>query len=136
MIKKFVDRFTDKQNELRKVFAAGHPESYEDVVKAVVSVLSDENEYYQNPDPDRIHVIDDGDYQGTLVFVIAETGYQPSAYWATVVGYGSCSGCDTLQAIRGYEEELPDDKQISDYMTLALHIVQNMKALSEDWFED
>lgn len=45
--------------------------------------------------------IDNGDYQGTLLFIIPKTTYQPGAdhYLMTYVGYGSCSGCDTLTAI-------------------------------------
>jgi hypothetical protein len=45
------------------------------------------------------------------------------------VGYGSCSGCDTLQGISDYSHAAPNEKQIDDYMTLALHIVQGFKAV-------
>ena len=82
--------------------------------------------------PERIHKIDDGDYQGTLLFVIAAKGYQPSKYWAVSVGYGSCSGCDTLEGIKsdGDYGESPNKQQIADYMTLALHIVQGLKQIT------
>lgn len=45
-----------------------------------------------------ITVIDDGDYQGTLMFLIPKDYYQPSEsdYLLTFVSYGSCSVCDTL----------------------------------------
>ena len=50
--------------------------------------------YGETPDPNRITVADYGSYQGTLVFVIGATGYQPWCHWSVVVGYGSCGGCD------------------------------------------
>ena len=79
-------------------------------------------------DIDKIHIIDDGDYQGTLVFIVPCEVYQPdiSAYIVFSVDYGSCSGCDTLQHIQylGNESGLPTDRQLLDYMTLALHMVQ------------
>lgn len=53
-------------------------------------------------DAENIIVVDNGDYQGTLLFLIPRDTYQPSEdeYLMTYVGYGSCSGCDTLQAIQ------------------------------------
>ena len=131
MIQAFVDRFMEKKDELRGVFYEKHPDEYLDIVKAVVSVLSDEE--YGDMDITRIHVIDDGDYQGTLVFVIAEIAYQPHKYWYVRVSYGSCSGCDTLKAIRGYgEDDKPTKEQVDDYMQLALHIVQGIKKMGDD----
>lgn len=72
-------------------------------------------------------VIDNGDYQGTQIFLIPMETYQPSVedYVYTNTYYGSCSGCDTLQAIQSYDyNELPNEEQIKDYMTLALHLLQ------------
>jgi hypothetical protein len=131
MIQGFVNRFLsdDGQAQLRAAFAK-HPEDYTAIVKAVVQVVSVED--YDDPDPERIHRIDDGDYQGTLVFVIAAKGYQPSDYWYVKVGYGSCSGCDTLQSISNYSDAPPTEEQVKEYMTLALHVVQGMKKMGED----
>lgn len=131
MIQEFVDRFIAAQPTL---FTESHPGSYEEIVKTVVRTITDGG-HWNTPDPDRITVINDGDYQGTLVFVIGEVGYQPSTYWVTKVYYGSCSGCDTLQSIQEGSEYLyevgeyakPTAEQAKDYQTLALHIVQNMK---------
>lgn len=131
MIKEFVSRFEEKRVILEAVFREKHPSSYFDVVRSVVEVLYDEDDYY-SIDPKRIHGIDDGDYQGTLVFVIASVGYQPSNYWYVKVGYGSCSGCDTLQSISGYSGESPTEDQVRDYMTLALHIVQGLRKMNDD----
>jgi hypothetical protein len=130
MIQKFVDRFMEKGPELRAIFAEKHPRSYESIVKAVVSILSEGE--YNSIDPERIHEINDGDYQGTLVYVIAASGYQPSTYWYVKVYYGSCSGCDTLEAIRGYDNGPPTKEQVNDYMMLALHIVEGLKEMGDE----
>ena len=78
-------------------------------------------------DHENIREIDDGHYQGTLVFIINETGYQPSSYFATSVGYGSCSGCDTLQSVTMSTDV---EQRIKEYMTLILHMVQNFVEIS------
>jgi hypothetical protein len=130
MIQEFVEKFEKDKVKLEDMFRSKHPENYKEVVKNVVSVLTDD-EPYDSIDPERIHSVDDGDYQGTLVFIIGAKGYQPSDYWYVKVSYGSCSGCDTLQAINGYSDEPPNEEQVKDYMTLALHIVQGLKKMGE-----
>lgn len=128
MIKKFVDIYMNHKEELREFFIK-HPDNYKEIVVAVVKLLSQYDDDYGSPSPELVHEIDDGDYQGTLVYVIGAEGYQPSDYWVVKVEYGSCSGCDTLEAIRGYSDEAPDEQQVNDYMTLCLHIIQNMKEI-------
>ncbi len=128
MIQKFVDQWEANKDKVRAGFAAKQPSDYGEIVKAVVSILSASG--YDCPDPERIHKIDDGVYQGTLLFVIAETGYGPSTYWAVDISYGSCSGCDTLEGIRGYDDDPPTEKQIDEYMMLALNIVQGLKKIA------
>ncbi len=133
MIQKFVDRFEKNKHLLRKSFKT-HPDDYKDLVTRVIEIIShgnthDDDYEYPNPDPKIIHSIDDGDYQGTLIFIIPEQCYQPDKYYYVKVSYGSCSGCDTLQAINGYGNEEPREDQVNDYMTLALHIVQQLKKL-------
>lgn len=129
MITTFVDRFLREKETLRKRFELKCPESYEDIVREVITVITGEEYGDYSPDPERIHTIDDGHYQGTLVFVIAAKGYQPSDYWYVKVAYGSCPACDTLEKIRGYSENAPTTEQVNDYMTLALHIVQGLKSM-------
>jgi hypothetical protein len=131
MIKEFVEKFENNKSKLEALFREKHPDDYAEVVKNVVSILTDDDDY-SVIDPERIHVIDDGDYQGTLLFVIAAKGYQPNDYWYVKVSYGSCSGCDTLQGIRNYEDDKPNDEQVKDYMTLALHIVQGLKKMGDE----
>jgi hypothetical protein len=132
MIKELVVRFSERRHEIAQKLKEKHPDDYKELVGWVVEALRGDDGYdYDSMDKDRIHEIDDGHYQGTLVYVIGGVGYQPSQYWYVKVSYGSCSGCDTLEGIRGYEHEKPNDEQIKDYMTLALHIVQGIKKMDE-----
>ena len=114
---------------IRAAIAAKHPGSYRELVTLVVGEVADRMTGYPVPDKSRVEEIDHGDYQGTLVYVIGATGYQPDDYWYVRVSYGSCSGCDTLESICGYSGEPPTDAQVGEYMTLALHIVQRMKKM-------
>jgi hypothetical protein len=123
--------FMERKPILEAIFAQEHPESYKHLVTTVVRVLNPEQEY-GGLDYNRIHEINDGDYQGCLLYIIAAVGYQPRDYWVVRVAYGSCSGCDTLQAIRMYDDNPPRPAQIEDYMTLALHIVQSIKDIQGD----
>ena len=131
MIKSFVKAWDKRKDEVRAIFAAKHPSDYSEVVRAVVSILGESMDYGA-PDPERITMIDHGDYQGTLIFVIGASGYQPDNYWFVKVGYGSCSGCDTLQHICQYSDDPPTNDQIAQYMTLALHIVQGLKEMNRE----
>lgn len=83
--------------------------------------------------------VDDGDYQGTLLFVIPFNRWQPSEgeYLMTYVGYGSCSGCDTLQAIQLWEDAPPTELQVKGYMSLCKDMLTNMiKPYNCGWRED
>lgn len=84
----------------------------------------------------RIYEIDDGYYQGTKIFIIPRVTYQPdvSDYLFTHQYYGSCSGCDTLQAIQNesmFNPEVPTESQVKDYLLLCQHLVCNMNWLCE-----
>ena len=131
MIQSFVDAFMAKKKDIEGGFSLKHPEKYADIVRAVVEAIGDDEDY-SSPDPNRIHEIDDGDYQGILVYVIGARGYQPSKYWAVLVDYGTCSQCDTLEGIRDSCKTPPTPEQVGDYMTLALHIVQALKLIGDD----
>ncbi len=131
MIKELVARWEQNKPQIRKSFEVKHPKDYKDLVKTVVENITSKEYGELSLDPERIHQIDDGDYQGTLVFVIAEKGYQPSKYYSVLVDYGSCSACDSLQSIRDYSDGPPTKNQVDEYMTLALHIVQKLKFIGE-----
>lgn len=131
MIQEFVDRFFEKKSELALQFAAEKPSDYKSLVTAVVKIVAGDS--YGAMNHEDIHEVCIGDYQGTLVFVIPARGYQPSDVWYVTVSYGSCSGCDTLEAIHdsGKRDLPPNEEQVKDYMTLALHIVQNLRKMYE-----
>ena len=131
MIPELVAEWESKKNDLRSVWESRHPSDYKDLVKETIRAISGATVGYRKLDPERITEIDEGDYQGTLVYVIGETGYQPSTYWAVLVSYGSCSGCDTLQLIRGYGDDTPSEDQVDQYMTLCLHVVQKIRNIGE-----
>ena len=116
MIQTYVEQFQAAIPKLREAFSREHPAGYKEILVEVVRHL-------KKLDPERVHEIDDGDYQGTLVYVIGEEGYQPSEYITARVFYGSCSGCDTLQAIHGDSDDPPTPEQVTDYITLAHHMV-------------
>ncbi len=125
----------ENKSRLREYFSTTKQSEYDDykiiLRKIVELVLNNNNSGYLEYDAENISVIDNGDYQGTLVFLIPRDTYQPSEddYLVTYVSYGSCSGCDILQSIHSYDCGLPDEDQIKDYMTLCLHLIQKMKSL-------
>ncbi len=127
MIQEFVDRYMESKEILRDHISDASITNYEDLVTLVMTILNPGLEY-RLPNWKNIREIDDGNYQGTLLYIIPEVGYQPSKYWAVLVGYGSCSGCDTLEHIRDLTVK---EEQIEQYMTLALHIVQGLKCISD-----
>jgi hypothetical protein len=135
VIQKFVDRWMANKHLVAERYAEKHPDGYAAIFGDVVSVLCDANNEYDSPDPERITVTDHGSYSGTMLFTVACGGYTPERYWACLVDYGSCSGCDTFEALHAYsdDDEQPTPEQIDGYMTLALHMVQALKPLhSED----
>ena len=132
MIPIAIQRFDAKRGELLSKFTKSFPESYEAIVRAVIEAITDDDHRF-DPDPERIHRIDDGDYQGTQLFVIGRKGNQPSDYWFVKVGYGSCSGCDTLQAIAYGGSD--DEQKAADILTEALHVVQGLRSMQESHSE-
>lgn len=112
--------------------------SYELLLKNTLRIIIGQTgiDTYELPYHGRITHIDDGGYQGTLVFVIGGLVDIPTIndYWYTYVDYGSCSGSDTLLwIISGYDMSIyPSERQSKDYMALCLHMIQRMKKLAGD----
>jgi hypothetical protein len=137
MIQEFVNRFMEAKPTLREYFRGNWPSNYGDIVEAVVKEIGGDRYATPSMDPGRITCIDHGHYQGTLLYVVATTGYQPSTYYATKVDYGSCSGCDALEGIyietvyndSGDDRKVVSEQNLDDIMTLALHIVQGFKEI-------
>jgi hypothetical protein len=128
MIPELAERFQEKHEAILECFKGKHPQTYQVVLEETLKVMFGDDGEYGTPDYNHVHEIDDGDYQGTLVFIVPEKGYQPHRYFLTKVFYGSCSGCDTIQGIYadGDYGEIPSESQAKDYAMLALHMIQNM----------
>lgn len=100
------------------------------------------SEYEQRWDYDNITTVDNGDYQGTLLFLIPRDWYQPSEYdyLLTYAGYGSCSGCDSLLSIQEcyrFSDDLPTEEQVKEYMDLCKDLITNMvKPYNNGWRQE
>lgn len=100
---------------------------YKHIVEKVVEIILNTNEEYLW-NTEGITEIDDGDCQGTLLFLIPRKTSQPSEYeyLMTYVGYGSCPGCDALHAIQDYGEIPISEDQLKGFMALCKDIITNM----------
>ena len=144
MIKEFIEAWEKNKNKLEDYFRNTKQEEYDEYLKIVTKLfeivinpyLIKTTDYKLNDgfDIKNITLIDNGDYQGTQIFIIPLDTYQPKVeeYVYTHTYYGSCSGCDTLLSISDYDEEKPNEEQIKDYMTLALHLLQKCKFLESE----
>lgn len=109
-----------------------HDQTYESLLKLTVThILNDDltaDAIYGGWNVDKITTIDDGDYQGTILFVIPRNTYQPSEYQylMTYIGYGSCCCCDYLQSIEPDYGEAGTDEDIKNYMSLCKDFITNM----------
>lgn len=119
--------FDKNRAKIRQALGDETYNSYEELLRIALTSMQDGFDPYGYPNPGNIHVIDDGDYQGTLLLVVPEQAYQPITYWVFRVSYGSCSGCDTLLDINSsvHEPRVTSDQQKDDYMTLILHMIQS-----------
>lgn len=141
MIKEFADKWNKYRDNLENYFRNTSQNEYDEYSKIVAAlfdnVINCGNEFdSENFNTKEMTVIDDGSYQGTQIFLLHKDTYQPSTedYIYTDNYYGSCSGCDTLQAIRyaGSWNDPPTESQIKDYMMLALNLLEKIHYLSDD----
>ena len=103
--------------------------SYKSLVKLIIKYVVNTKEKLYNEK--KIRVVDSNGYHGIQIFLVPEIRYEVFKYLTTCVNYGSCSGCDTLISIQNYGLEIPSEEQVNDYMTLLLHLVQNIKIIGE-----
>jgi hypothetical protein len=135
MIKEFATKFVEVRPLIEARFVVDEPDGYKDILKvALIEMFGAKNDWSEVPDPNCIHAIDDGNYQGTLLFVIAAKDYRPSTYWATTVRYGSCSVCDTYQAINYGGDDM--NRKAKEYADLAMHMIQRMKLIASYGMEN
>lgn len=141
MDKIIIERWDKYKGDLEHYFKITRMEEYSEykaiVAKIIELVLNGDDDAYPQFHAN-FSVIDNGDYQGTQIFIIHEKTYQPNEceHWVTHNDYGSCSGCDTLLGITQYDDDLPNEDQVKGLMTLSLHIIQRLKRLVEPETED
>lgn len=133
MLPDIIKQWDDNKAALQEYFQTTRQEkysSYEEIVKLLFKYIIIDKDY----NLEEMTVVDNGNYQGTKIFLVPEARYQPEAheYLITHTYYGSCSGCDTIEGIHGSYYELPSDQQVSDYMTLCLHLIQKMPRLNNN----
>ena len=138
MGKEFIKQWEENKHKLEEYFKTTKQEeyssSYEQIVRKVFELCLPKADDYSGFDLSKMTVIDDGDYQGTQIFIIPKDTYQPDIedYVMTHNYYGSCSGCDTLMGIHDYGNGLPSDEQVKEYMSLSLHLIQKLKWLVDN----
>lgn len=139
MIQAFIEAWRDNKHQFRLWLEndvdAGEIE-YTDIVKGIFEVVINPSiqRDYDKYDIEKMTVVDDGDYQGTQIYLIPKDTYQPNdtEYIVTSNYYGSCGGCDALMHCQWLERE----EMIDGIMTIALHLVERMKPLYEEMYED
>lgn len=149
MIKEFAEAWNQNKGSLENYFRNTEQSKYDNylsILKKIIELVinpylidCDNFRLYYGLNAEKITEIDDGDYQGTKLYIIPLDTYQPyiDNYLLTYVEYGSCSACDTLQSIQQetfYSNEYeygtkPNKQQVEDYMKLALNLVQRLKFL-------
>lgn len=143
MLKYCRDKWEENKDKLEKALREDDSLNdcdYSELVAMVVKhILNPGENNYNTYDSGNITVIDDGHYQGTLLFMIPMDTYQPSEYeyLLTYVGYGSCSGCDTLKSIQDWGDKKLTDSQVKDFMGLCKDLVCNIvKPYNGGWRND
>ena len=126
MIAEFIETFMTKSKLLEERFIEKFPSSYYDVMYETIKLLNDPADY-ESPDPERIQKISDSGHHGNLFFIVGDCDYEPGKHWIIKLAYGSCSACDTLEKLKFTKELGNEDKAIKGVMTLALHIVQQIR---------
>jgi hypothetical protein len=127
MINEYTQLWADHQSELLQRLREEPRWSYLELFKLLIEVVINKGEHTLCLG--QVTQLDHGDYQGTMVFIVPDESYQPYVddYIYTHVYYGSCAGCDTLEAIRDdYENK---EQQAKDLHTLCLHLLQRCKRL-------
>ena len=146
MVKIMAECWNTNKDKLRDVLANRTDLSecdYELLAKLTYETIFNDHEGvmdYEKLDLENISIIDNGDYQGTLIILVPFNTYQPSEYeyLMSYIGYGSCCGCDVLQAAQLYSDdgEKLNETQLSDFMSICEDIVSNtIKPYNYGWRE-
>jgi hypothetical protein len=131
MILHYVKQWEERKHLLEQWLNENEPNSYESIYEMLFNlvVTKPNDDEYSEWDWGRFVKIDDGSFQGNEIYILCSNEYQPSLtdYIFTSVAYGSCSVCDTFQSIEMLEDKA---ERVKQYMTLALHMVQETKSFN------
>jgi hypothetical protein len=129
MILNYVKQWEERKHLLEQWLNDNEPNSYESIYEMLFNlvVTKPNDDEYSEWDWGRFVKIDDGSFQGNEIYILCSNEYQPSLtdYIFTSVAYGSCTVCDTFQSIEMLEDK---EERVKQYMTLALHMVQETKS--------
>ena len=82
MIKDVIKQWEENKHKLEEYFRTARQEeysgSYKDILQKIIELVVTKKDDYNNYDASKITVVDDGDYQGTQIFLIPTDTYQPS----------------------------------------------------------
>lgn len=140
MIKFCLIKWDENNKKLREVIANTPAETrkkwdYDDLVYLVATTIYE----FDLSSARSIVCGGEGNYQGTLVFLIPMTdGPETEREWLmSYIGYGSCTVCDTLQRIQ-YDDEFDSDiDAVAGYMNLCRDIVSNtILPYNSGWRQD
>jgi hypothetical protein len=130
MILNYVKQWEERKHLLEQWLNDNEPNSYENIYEMLFHLVITRSERGELEwDWNRFVKIDDGSFQGTEIYILCSNTYQPELtdYIFTSVAYGSCSACDTFQSIEMLQDKA---ERVKDYMTLALHMVQETKSFN------
>ena len=131
MILHYVKQWEERKHLLEQWLTKNEPNSYQDIYETLfrLVVTKPNDDEYSEWDWKRFVKIDDGSFQGTEIYILCSNVYQPELtdYIFTSVEYGSCSACDTFQWIEMLQDK---EERFKQYMTLALHMVQETKSFN------
>lgn len=125
------------KEELRKYLQTHeqmeYAKDYIDLLKVLIQIVINPDEEERPLKIEQIIEIDKGCYGGEKVWLIPQEE-EPDVrdFIVTYMAYGTCSGCDLLEGIISNSDMVTDfanEKQINDYMLLALHLLQRMRRL-------
>ena len=106
------------------------------LILTVENILNDDEYHDYDWDTGEITEIDNGSYQGTLLYLIPMDSCDPAEYdyLMTYIGYGSCSYCDHLQGIQPDFDEEANDEDIKNFMSLCKDFITNtIKPYNAGW---
>jgi hypothetical protein len=133
MILNYVKQWEERKHLLEQWLNENEPNSYESIYEMLFNlvVTKPNDDEYSEWDWGRFVKIDDGTFQGNEIYILCSNEYQPSLtdYIFRSVAYGSCSVCDTFQSIEMLQDKA---ERVKQYMTLAMHMVQETKSFKDN----